>query len=276
MTRFVLLTYATPDFERFRSRLCEDARRAGYHRLEARGPADFLSTAFAAKHRGIVSQPRGAGYWLWKPYYLREVLPTLAADEVLVYSDAGRDDSYRVTPLPTALAKRVQTNGRGFVVGPTIPHLGPISQWTKRDALRLLGGDEPSLYGRPVVQATTSVWRNQPEAVAFVDAWLQASTDPRTLTDQPNELGYPNHPDFEDHRHDQSVLSILAYRLNADVLDYGDTIMMRLMRARPQSTLAQKFLKSLGNVERIERGMPAALLYGLANAKHVLTSRVAP
>jgi len=43
----------------------------------------------------------------------------------------------------------------------------------------------------------------------FVANWLTFASDPRAVTDQPNELG-ENLPGFKDHRHDQSVFSLLC------------------------------------------------------------------
>lgn len=50
----------------------------------------------------------------------------------------------------------------------------------------------------------------------FVEEWLRYCRDERILTDIPNESGYPNLTGFVDHRHDQSVLSLLAekYHIN--------------------------------------------------------------
>jgi hypothetical protein len=46
----------------------------------------------------------------------------------------------------------------------------------------------------------------------FVEMWLDACTDARVLTDAPNTCGQPNLPGFVEHRHDQSVLSVLFWR----------------------------------------------------------------
>jgi hypothetical protein len=43
----------------------------------------------------------------------------------------------------------------------------------------------------------------------FVSQWLTYATDIRAITDLPSELG-ENAPEFVDHRHDQSVLSLLT------------------------------------------------------------------
>jgi hypothetical protein len=51
----------------------------------------------------------------------------------------------------------------------------------------------------------------------FVWTWLDYCADPRGLTDHPNELGPPDLPGFIEHRHDQSVLSVLYWRERASL-----------------------------------------------------------
>lgn len=76
--------------------------------------------------------------------------------------------------------------------------------------------------------------------------------NPAALTDAPNELGKPNHPNFVDHRHNQALVTRLAYRDGAPFLDYRHTKPFQLMH--PQSGLAHQFLKRLDGADRMERG----------------------
>ena len=51
----------------------------------------------------------------------------------------------------------------------------------------------------------------KPAAVAFIDEWAMiAHSQPRWFTD--DESAITNHPDFKEHRHDQSIYNILAYK----------------------------------------------------------------
>lgn len=46
--------------------------------------------------------------------------------------------------------------------------------------------------------------------MTFVGEWLTYSQDSRAITDDKNVLGSANYKGFHDHRHDQSILSLLA------------------------------------------------------------------
>lgn len=84
--------------------------------------------------------------------------------------------------------------------------------------------------------------------------WLEWCSDPRCLIDRVNELSLSNHPDFLDHRHDQSILTLLAYRSGAPYLDFSDSVLFRLLSLRPQSSLAHNILKRIDDSELILRG----------------------
>jgi len=48
-----------------------------------------IDPEYYEKHKGIFSQKRGAGYWLWKPYIIKKTLNMMAEGDVLFYIDSG-------------------------------------------------------------------------------------------------------------------------------------------------------------------------------------------
>lgn len=243
------LSYADTRFTPAAQALCASALSVGFVRATFRGPDDLAPT-FREANANILSQPRGAGYWLWKPQIILQELDRIGTGEVLCYCDAGRSAYYRFTRLPERLIAKVVQHG--FLLGPCIAQHGPMSRWTKRDAFILTGMDRPEIAALAPIQATWSFWTNSPSARAFLKLWLEACQDPRILTDQPSELG-PNYPDFMDHRHDQAALSLIAYREGAPHLDYSARGLFQILRLRPQSALAHHFLKRIDDAEAMER-----------------------
>lgn len=244
MGRLVLLTYATPAFAAGQRSLCVSALANGFDEVLALGPADLVGTELARDHAAILHQPRGAGYWLWKPWLIRHHLQRLNEGDVLFYCDASADSFYRFDARPDALLDRLAKTQEGFVIGPLLHQHGPLRHWAKRDALILLDADRPEIFERPSLQATWNLWRPTDAAFTLVDSWFDAACDPRILTDQPNAEGQPNHLGFIDHRHDQAILSILAHRDRLPVLDLTDTGIFRAMALRPQARMTHRYLKS--------------------------------
>lgn len=257
-TRNIFLSYASGSFIQARDELCQSALAVGFDEARARGP-EHLDPAFVEENQDILSQSRGAGYWLWKPQIILQELIKLDKGDVLVYSDAGRSSYYQFRNFPKkciALTKKY-----GFLLGPTIGQHGPMSKWTKRDAFVLLDMDKSEIYSLPPIQATYSFWTPCKEAFDFLELWISACKDERILTDIPNSQGFPNLADFKDHRHDQAVLSLLAYKYNVKYLDYENSIIERILKIRPKSQLSNLFLKRIHDVEiSYSRGMLFSIL----------------
>ena len=267
MAKLTLLTYATPEFAAQQRALCDSATASGFDAVVALSPANLAGTAFWQQNRATLEQKRGGGYWLWKPYIILEQVRRLAPGEVLLYCDAGRDASNRFTRRPERLMAQAQSVEGGFVCGTKTPQFGPLIRWTKRDCLILMGADTPEFWTRPQIQATWSVWTNTPAAIDFLEQWLEYATDPRCLTDLPSALN-EEHPEFLDHRHDQSIATLLAYRRNAPFLDLEATGLYRLFALRPRSRLANTYLKRPQHADDLLAGRPAWLSLILAQLRY--------
>jgi hypothetical protein len=65
--------------------------------------------------------------------------------------------------------------------------------------------------------ASFSLWKKSNFTIDFINEFLDYAQDERLITDLENQCGYPNYPDFKEHRHDQSIFSLLSkkYDLNA-------------------------------------------------------------
>jgi hypothetical protein len=240
----IFASFATPNFAERRDVLCDSALAVGFDRVLRFSPEDYRGTDFEARNAEVLAQPRGAGPWL-----IREALRGLNPGDLLVYSDAGRSDYYRLTRFPKKLVELVKSNESGFLLGPTINQHGPLSRWTKRDCLQIMGMDRPDIISKPIIQATWSFWTPSIKAFCFLDEWLRNCENPRCLTDLNNFSGVENYQDFIDHRHDQSVLTLLAYKVGAPYLDFSGNFVFSLIGIRPQATLSHLFLKRIDDAE---------------------------
>ena len=185
-----LITFATPDFAPQAEALASSALAAGFAHGTVFGPADLGGSDFAQRNKAILEQKRGGGYWLWKPYLIRRALESLQSDDVVLYSDAGRTAYYQFAGYPRSLVSMVNGTASGFLLGPSVPHVGTIGAWTKRDCLTLMGADTHLLRRKPLLM-TWSLWRPTNEAFKFLDVWQSYAEDPRCLTDMENKMGKP-------------------------------------------------------------------------------------
>jgi hypothetical protein len=159
------------------------------------GPRD-LDDAFVRKNAAILRQKRGVGYWLWKPYILLKTLEMIPENDIIVYLDAGVAVSKHLEPY----LRLLETSEAVFF---SCRHEN--RRFVKRDCVPLMDLDE-SVLDEKQLSASQLLLRNTPRTRAFIQKWLTYMEDPRLSTDLPSQE--PEDPIFQDHRHDQSVLSL--------------------------------------------------------------------
>lgn len=176
----------------------------GFDKAISYTPKD-IDRRFYRENRRILSRVKGAGYWLWKPYFICRTLETLQEDDFLFYCDAG---AYFINSIDGLLdtARRTGQDIMPFDVGFI------EKTYTKRDAFRLMNCDAPAYTDTTQRLASFILLRNTRIARNFAAEFLDFARDERILTDMENELGYPNYPGFVAHRHDQSIFSLLTKR----------------------------------------------------------------
>jgi hypothetical protein len=199
-----LVSFATPDFAVSLRELSRTARRFGIRHVRAWSQERLRRTPFHRQHRSVLDQPRGAGYWLWKPYIIGQALDDAAAGDIVAYSDSGISV---IAPLQPLFDLSRRAGGILLFRG-----TGECRQWTKRDCFVFTGCDEPRYHNAPMASASCLLLVKSNRSRDFVAEWLESCADPRVLTDSDNNCGLANLPGFVDHRHDQAVLSLLAAR----------------------------------------------------------------
>ncbi len=84
-----LVSFANRRFAAAQRCLIRSAQQFGFDRICAFDDCHLRHTDFYRQHATILSAPRGAGYWLWKPYYVAQVLADAAPDDVVAYCDSA-------------------------------------------------------------------------------------------------------------------------------------------------------------------------------------------
>lgn len=198
------ITFATANFSQPVHLLQRSVRRFGIF-SERYSDTSPVVLDLCKRFPEIMSKPLGFGYWLWKPAIILDAMRRLNDGDVLLYTDA--DMTMIADPAPLFAA----TERNPIMVFECLPPgVFLMKHYTKRDCFVLLGADEPRFWNTPQLYASIQLYRVCDRSRAFVAEVLNASSDPRVLTDAPNTCGKPNFEGYVGHREDQSILTILA------------------------------------------------------------------
>ena len=203
--KVVFFSFADDNYRVSLDRITNEAKLTGvFDEVLAYSPRDIPRDYFNA-HFEVLNATRGAGYWAWKPYFLKSIMNRLAYGDVIMFADAGCE----FTGNPQMFVDIARQYGfLGFRLPIAPKHY--VQRWTKGDIFEALGMDM-ELFGTEK-QHVGGIFLIQktPRNEQFVADWLRFSEDPQLITDR--ESLAPNHPDFQENRHDQAIYSLLIYK----------------------------------------------------------------
>lgn len=202
--------------------LCVDSAKANgvttHSRFNPGNIAHDSRTLDAVRaHPEIFRQPEDArrawGWWAWKPLIIKAELELLSEGSICIYSDAGVEFINNVNHIIDRMDQDI------FLFGNQWEH----AHWCKRDIVeevwpitlrgrRIEAGDVTwNDFGKQV-QASVIFFRVNNKTRAFAKEWLDwcLFEGGRLIDDSPSRL--PNHPEFQENRHDQAILTTMAYR----------------------------------------------------------------
>lgn len=168
-----------------------------------------IDKSFWEQNESILKQPRGAGFWIWKPYLILRTMQRLPEDSIIVYADGA----VVFTKPIGALLKLLQNSDIIFGEDGRI-----LSEQLKKEAYDAFGvALSPQVLGSKVPQADFIIVKNTVGAKQFIQKWLQLCTKEDALTDSPFDPKNQS-PDFGWHSADQAILGVLTTLSNEKIL----------------------------------------------------------
>jgi hypothetical protein len=217
----ILITFGDRKYYGSMKRLENTAREIGKVDEVHQYSQEWLQhTGFWKQNAFILQRPRGAGYWIWKPYILLDAMNLYMEDgDIVMYSDAGVEVIKDLSPLYDLAQEKDRIVFR-------LAGKHNNKTWTKRDTFVLMGCDEQKYWDAIQTTASYHLWKKTDANIQFLTDYMKFLRDPRIVTDDVNMAGKQNFMEFRDHRHDQSVLSLMTIRDNferhCDPCQYGN------------------------------------------------------
>jgi len=182
-----------------------------------------MSKQFCTDNKKILDEPKGGGYWLWKPYVIVQMMESVNDGDVIIYSDSNK---YRfIKPIEELIDEPLTK--RDIVVWSTKPggDLYYQKQLCKKSVIEkyfqatekkgvLDNNYNESLYNPYTLEqawAGLIVVRKNPNTMHIMREWLQMCCVYEDITDA---YTGQNQEEFLDHRHDQSLLTIVLDKFN--------------------------------------------------------------
>jgi hypothetical protein len=198
----ILVNYAHRRFLKAQVRCARTAiEKGGFDAVRRYGRRD-LPWGWWWRHRRVLAARTGAGFWLWKPKLLSMTLDEVPEGAIVCYCDSG---SFWLASVEPYLALLDGADVLAFTAEPEHTDL----RWTKAE-VRLATGLSDAAAREPQRIGGYVLVRNSPSSRALVREWLVLCETDRWITDDPGRV--PEAPEFQGHRRDQSLWSIVCKR----------------------------------------------------------------
>jgi len=163
---------------------------------------------FWPKHGEFIeSNQRGYGYWLWKSYLIKKTMATLEDGDILMYLDCGCEIDSRNREILRSMFERVKTCG--MIITSTE---NEERHWNKMDVPVYLNMADDTYLQSGQHQAGAMLIHVCDKTRRFLHEWYETCCNYHLIDDSPSIS--PNYYRFSEHRHDQSVFSILIKKYN--------------------------------------------------------------
>src|SRR5690606_16126436 len=154
-----------------------------------------LDADFYEKHKSILDERRGAGYWLWKPYVILKTMERAPEGAIIMYVDSG----FSFKNSPKALLNLSKDHTIILVqYDPAV--YGRIEKVTARGALEKMNCTDEACRNGFRTMGGFGIFKNTPVSRRFVKQWLDYCSDEdiikgRSLDGKPQFPGFTNHAD---------------------------------------------------------------------------------
>ncbi|WP_281310635.1 hypothetical protein [Flavobacterium flavigenum] len=186
------------------------------------------------KNSTLFSSAKGGGYWLWKPFIIQKVLERAQKNDVVIYSDAGNKlfksnkwkEYIRILENYDSIFFQYKDN-MDYLWSKNNINLNDspkLKYWIKKSAAdhfqNLFSSNDQWLEKNKLV-AGFFLLKKTETTLKLIDEWLKTMLFfPSIVTDLFEIEKKMQIEGFSEHRHDQSILSVLVryYELNNDAL----------------------------------------------------------
>jgi hypothetical protein len=205
------------------NRICNQAKASnmfdkviGYTEKDLQNDAKFWE-----KHKNFIeSNPKGYGYWIWKSYINYKTIQEANDDDIIVYADAGCELQFNNIDRLKYYIEIVKNKSMDLNEFGILGFNGFFleQKYTKMDTIISVYRGNYDIYESMQIVATAFIYRKCKNTKNIMSLWYKKSCIYHLIDDSPSQ--FENDPLFREHRHDQSLFSLIMKDHGCFTLDY--------------------------------------------------------
>jgi hypothetical protein len=217
--RYFGLTFTDEKYIKTRNRyVAEMESKELFSKIFSYGPEDLDQKFFNRHCEFILRNPRGYGFWIWKPHIIQKVLNEIDDGDILVYGDAGNEMKGTRTECLNKFNLVTQVKHDSKIIAARTHRMFPYMKTDLYFKVRWYG----IIYAlNKMIEANRIVLQKNYKTLQFIKEWSDLCENDYTNIDN-SQPWLPNYWKFIEHRHDQSVFSLLFHIFRCKIVDFDD------------------------------------------------------
>jgi hypothetical protein len=210
----VFFSYGDEKYKNSKNRIKLEAENSGFFDKINIFSRQDISDDFLEKTTPFIDHPRGGGYWLWKPFFLKKLFDEINDGDIVIYADAGCHINANGRNRFEYLIELLDLNPCG-ILGYRIQ---PEDEYTNEKVFEHFSIEKNDwIRNSRQLMATILYLKKCPNTTNIVNEYYETAIKfPNLFSDDYNE--YKKTAVFKDHRHDQSILSILRKKYGCVII----------------------------------------------------------
>ena len=219
----IFLTFADSRLKKSLARIAQEATEMGVYSSVLTLNESDLSPMFIDRFKDrLKSSVRGYGYWCWKPQIIKQTLESMEDGDLLHYCDVGCHLNIGGKGRLLEYFQILSKDSLGLLAFQAKIPSTPFEYdgrslldlkdrlWIKGDLLDYFGvRNRADVIDTQSIGAGILFLRKTKATMEIIDQWLNVYNTSFSLVDDSPSLS-PNLSEFIEHRHDQSIFSIIC------------------------------------------------------------------
>jgi len=178
-----------------------------------------LPTDFRNQHGSyMVDTARGFGYYIWKPICIRECIRAVGPDDVVVWLDAGFTINVYGQDRMSDYLDIVRASSYRML---SFQNVHTEKRWTKMDLAKRLGVElNPCIMATSQLSSGFMLMQKTKSNLEVLDDWIKLATEEFYRFSDDSVSCLENDKSFIEHRHDQSISSLLRKMRGTEITHY--------------------------------------------------------
>ena len=209
------ITYGDEKYTASKARIEKEAKETKWFDSITIYSPENIDSTFRNKFSDILNLKRGGGYWLWKNYFIRQKMKDIKNGDILIYMDAGCTINKYGKKRFNEYIEMLNANDLGMISF-QMHHIE--KKYTTRQVFEYFNIDiNGKIPNTGQIMATVRIMKKTQNCINILNKKFSVcQDDPLLITDSYNKRN--QYKCFIDHRHDQSISSVVQKLSNTIVL----------------------------------------------------------